>query len=205
MGLFRVVSIDWGSRFKALEDLLTNAAPILDALGFFMRSRAEAAFHDQGRPGGAWPERAVPNIPGIIHDFHGGLAKPKAKRFESRPAVIDTNDLSRSIRHQLVAADAVEIGVHGPAQAYADIQQFGGDTETLTVTQAFQDWLYAWIQTREGSAWRHQLGWLLNGKFTGQTLPWTVRARPFLVVLPEDVDDFAELTGVHIVDAMAAA
>jgi phage gpG-like protein len=197
--VFRIVSIDWGSRFKSLADTIQNPVDTLGSIGAFFQAKAQQSFKAQGRPGGTWAPRAVPNIPGILHDFHDGSAKPKARRFQDRPAVKDSGLLQKSIRYQVTSRTTVEIGVHGPAQAYADIQQFGGETQTKPVTREFQEWLYRWLKSKAGTPWKSALGWLLNKKYTGDPLTWNVTARPFLTVIADDVTDLEDMIGVKIV------
>lgn len=196
----RVVSIDWGSRFTALLETASNPHRALKRVGVFFASKARQAFSSQGRPPESWPERAVPNVPGILQDFHGGGAKPKSRRFDARPAVRDTGLLQRSIKDEMTGPLEVVVGVSGDAHEYADKQQFGGESETLPVTEEFQEWLWTWLRSSEGSKWKKDLGYLLNRKFTGETLTWNVRPRPFLVILEQDLDDVAELAEIEIIN-----
>lgn len=202
--MLRIKRIDWGSRFAALEWTLAHPVRALKQIGAILASRAKAGMKDQGRPKGSWPERAVPNVPGILRDFHRGLSAPRPHRFESRPAVFDRGDLFRQIAWALKSDTVVEVGVAGSAQAYVDKQHFGGESETDPNTPAFKAWLWKWLKTAKGSTWKARLGYLLNKARLGPEA-WTVRARPIFVITPEDVADIVEMTGAEIVAEVNAA
>lgn len=195
--MFRIASIDWGSRFQALGDALKSPRRALTQIGAIMSGRSRAAFKDQGRPAGTWAARAVPNVPGILRDFHSGSPEPKQRRFDARPAVVDEGTLARAVTFEIVNDKRVEVGVHGPAGAYVDKQHFGGESATEPNTPEFKAWLWRWLKG-PGQEWKSALGYLLNKNRLGPET-WNVRARPIFVLLPQDVVDIAEMTGVEIV------
>lgn len=197
--MFRIGRIDWGSRFEALERVVGAPRRALNQIGAIMAQRSRTGFDDQGRDQ-RWPERAVPNIPGILRDYHMGKSKPPARRFQSRPALKDEGTLEKAVNFQ-VYEKRVEIGVHGPAKEYVDIHQFGGETETEPVTPGFKKWLTRWLNTSDGRPWTRPLVWLLYDSVEGP-IQWNVMARPIFVLTPQDVADVAEMTGVEIVNEM---
>lgn len=201
--MLRVLSVDWGSRFLAFKDAVKKPLRALNQMGAILKGRTKAGFQDQGRPAGSWPERAVPNVPGILQDHHEGADAPKSRRFDPRPALIDRGLMRDGVNHQVIGGTRLEVGMSGPAQEYVDKHQFGDpENETLPNTPEFKEWLWRWLQTSEGEPWKGRLGYLLNKARLGPE-KWAIRARPIFVLTPEDVTDIAELTGVEIVNAAA--
>ncbi len=115
------VSIDEGDRIRLIKEALADPRPPLIRIGAMLTTRSQDAFTDQGREE-EWPERITPNIPGILSDLERG-ATPPARRFQPRPAAIDTGRLRNSITWHLIENAAVEVGTNLP---YASLIQFGG-------------------------------------------------------------------------------
>ncbi len=99
----------------------------MDRIGKYLREKARSRFRDQSFAGEEWDERAVPNIAGIISDFQergrtpGGIPK---RRFDPRPALIDTGELRKSIDYR-VEDDGTTVTV-GTNLPYAQKMQEGG-------------------------------------------------------------------------------
>ena len=195
MPRIRIKSFRRGSRLEAVRAHAQSPRALLKAAGAVVEAGADEAFRDQGRPPGSWPERMVPNIAGIIVDLSGPSEAPKARRFEGRPAVHDTNRLSQDISTDVTGPRTAETGSGLP---YSGTQNYGGESETLPMTPKFQRKLWRWLKTPAGEPWKGELGWMLNKKFTNQTITINVQARPFLEVTPEDVDEMAENLGAII-------
>lgn len=102
----------------------------LDRIGVYLRERARSRFQDQSFGGDEWAERSVPNIAGIISDFQDRGRSPSAiplRRFEARPALIDTGTLRKSIDYRVEDDGAtVTVGTNLP---YARKMQEGGRSD----------------------------------------------------------------------------
>jgi phage gpG-like protein len=122
------VSVDEGERIRLIKEAFADPRVPLMRIGAMMTTRCQDAFEDQGREE-EWPERITPNIPGILSDLERGVGVP-ARRFQPRPAVVDTGRLRNSITWRLVEGAAVEIGTNVP---YAALQQWGGEV-TIPIT-----------------------------------------------------------------------
>jgi len=191
--------------------LARHPEPLLRSIGAYVVGTAQRAFREQGRPAGSWRPRGVPNIAGILRDFHDGRPEPVADRFRARPALIDSRDLRNSIASE-VSGNAVIVGSNLP---YAPLHQFGAENvETDPITEEFQTWLAAFLTRQVGRVKRaagsegadlvrsqlnKDLGWLLNPNLVGETLEINIPARPFLDVLPEDEAHIRE----HAADVFA--
>lgn len=97
---------------------------LLGAIGVEMQNASRKRFETQEGPdGGRWPERSVPNIPGVIRDLERG-PHIQPKRFDGRPALIDTGALRNSIQYEIKDNDTVAVK---STSAYAELHQQGGE------------------------------------------------------------------------------
>ena len=156
-----------------------NLEPLARAVGLLLVGKSQAAFRQQGRPAGSWAARGVPNRIGVLMGLKAGRVPPE-RRFEPRPAAIDTGALRQSIS-STVSGSTVRVGTN---LAYAgDVQR--GSTKTITVDsgtrKALADWLRTLTGARKQEA-RRAFGFLFR---TG-SLTVTVPPRPFLVLTDED-------------------
>ena len=190
---------------ERVRRLARNPDPMLKAIGAYLVAKAGDAFEQRGRPQGSWQPRAVPNIAGVIRDFHDGLSEPKPERFRGEPLLQDTGDLKRSIASK-VEGNAIVVGSN---LDYAPKHQFGEDgVPTDVITEEFQRWLEEWMMKQErrirsqfgseaGDLVRQNLtqdlGWLSSPFLTGEPLEIDIPARPFLDVLPEDERNIQEI------------
>ena len=90
----RDVSIDFGSRFGDLERKVKDLGPQLNTTGELLVKQSVKSFKDQRKEGGKkWQARGgsgkVKNIAGLLEDFRVA-SKPKSRRFDARPAAVDT-------------------------------------------------------------------------------------------------------------------
>lgn len=221
-----------GGRYRALKTAL-GARPfsgppagqvtpriLLAQVGAFVKSKAQAAFRDQKRGNVSWPERGVPNVFGIIADLKAGK-RPPARRFESRPAGVDSGFTRKMIAYRVTSDSDVEIGVTSKG---AHLLQKGGESESEVIDQTVRDGLYKFLYGSKSKAIKYErryknpdsgkveiygmnllrvaakraLGFLFNKKFFGKRLTMKVPARPFLMVTADDQRDLVRLIGVRV-------
>lgn len=145
-------SFDPGPRLRALAELLERPRGILEAIGGFIVKESGKAFREQRLGNFPWKPRVNPNWPALLRDAEKGAAKPPQRRFQERPALMDTGLLARSIAHRVVSNTDVEVGVAGVAKAYGDKHQVGGEVETAIVTKAIQHRIWLWIKAARKAA-----------------------------------------------------
>lgn len=162
---------------KILVDKLRKTRGVLEAVGALMQGRVLQAFRRQRRGKQVWAARMVPNVPGIVRDLNAG-SFPKSRRFEPRPAVVDTGVLRNSIISR-VAGNGRSVTV-GTSVPYAATQNEGGESE-VTLTAGGRRQLTLWLR-RDESARELGLGWL----FSKPTFTIRVRERRFLDIDPDD-------------------
>jgi phage gpG-like protein len=161
-----------------LRGRLQNPEALLKRFGALMVRESSQAFQAQEFDRRRWPERypnhgsPVVNIAGILSDFNRGKSPP-SRRFADRPALVDTNELRRSLTYRVnPAGRAVEVGSWLDR---ASRHQEGG-TSTQAVSDDAKANLAAFLRTRRGKPYRKKLGFL----FHRETLTTTVHARPFV-------------------------
>lgn len=157
-------------------DRLRNLGPLANAVGLYMVGKAQGAFREQGRPSNAWPGRAPVNRIGILLDLQQGR-KPPERRFESRPAAIDTGRLRQSIAYR-VQDNSVVVGSNLPYAS--DVQR--GSSKTIPVDRRA---LAAWLRGLSGAR-KDQMRRAFGPLFASGSLTVKVPPRPFLVVTDED-------------------
>lgn len=179
-----------------VEALLRDPSPVLFALGEAAVSFSVRAFDDQAFAGDPWPERypnqdsgEMVNVAGVLADLNAGLTSIPPRRFEDRPALVDTGALRDSINWRRVDQDAVEVGSTLP---YADTHNRGGESRQ-PVTPGARKLLARFLRRNKRSRpWlRERLGFLFGIK----ELVTRVNARPFVGVtdeLLETLEDIVE-------------
>lgn len=211
---------DEGARYRALKTaagLVPFGGPAgtsgglagtMKQVGALMKARAQKAFVDQRRGAAEWPARGVPNVMGIIADLHAGRVPP-ARRFEARPAGVDTGQLRASIAFRQVARDAIEVGSVLP---YAGIVNWGGTSKSPVIDDTILSGLYRFLYGSKSKGIRRgakgagldvsrksakkALGWLFGQK--GKSIEVEVPPRPFVTLEPQDVRDIVQLVGVSV-------
>lgn len=178
----------WG---KALE----NPQRALKQIGVLMVAESQRSFREQKHGKDTWKARSDVNVYGIIADFAKG-STPPARRFERRPALKDTGRLSNSIAFKVNGRASVEVGTN---LDYAGVHQFGGTVESETITKSVQRALNTWLKPKDKGL-KSRLGFLLNKKYTGETLKGEVPARPFVGITKDTIEDVREVVGVEIME-----
>jgi phage gpG-like protein len=187
-------TFDKGAKIARWERALENPIATLKAIGSLMTAESQRAFVDQRFGDEAWQPRRVPNVLGIIADFHAGKSEPPQRRFEDRPALANTGRLRSSIAFRVVGTDTVVVGSNLP---YASVHQHGGRVESETMTESVRELLARWLRGK-GARWRERLGWLLNRKLLGQRLESTVPARRFVGITDKTIEGVREAVAVTI-------
>jgi len=98
-----------GAKMERFEKGLENPKAALTAIGVMMVAESQDAFQQQRHGSVEWPARSNPNVYGILADFAAGKSAPPARRFQDRPALIDTGRLRSSIAFR-VSGKSVTVG-----------------------------------------------------------------------------------------------
>jgi len=184
-----------GARVEGWERNLDNPQRALKQVGILLVAAAQEAFADQAHGPTKWKPRAVPNVYGILADIDAGKTPP-GRRFEDRPALVDTGRLRSSISFRLVSAKVVEVGSNLP---YADRLNRGGDIESVKITEQVQSDLAEWLKTKSAQI-RDSLDWLLSKSRTDTKLEGKVEARPFIGLNRQIRKDILQVVGVSILE-----
>lgn len=155
-------------------------------IGRLAKERARTAFEAQARGGVAWPARAVPNVMGILRDAETS-STPKGRRFDARPAAIDTGSLRNSIQVSVTGPSSIEVG---SALPYASIVQRGG-ASTIQVTQTMRENVKRMVRRDPRVAASPRLRGVANG--TTSAITAQVPPRPFLTVTEQDRKDYRSI------------
>jgi len=163
------VDVDLGGVLTRIAGAIRNPRAAVYALGLMVVGRAQKAFQEQKRGAVNWAPRASPNIIGILADLNRG-ANPPGRRFQPRPAGMDTGNLMASLDARrgaltALASDTVEVGTMAPG---ASLIQFGGES-TQPVTADTKIALDAWLTKRGDPELRGLLAWLLAPDVTEYT------------------------------------
>lgn len=173
-----------GSRVEILGKNLKNPVALLKKIGILMVAKTQRAFSEQKRGQFSWPERWTPNMPSVLRDLASG-PNIKARRFDGRPALVDTGRLRGSISYRQTGKQSIEFGTNVP---YARLQQEGG-SQSIPITKQIRRNLSLYLKrNRDRSS---ELGWLftLSGGGKREALEFTVRARPFVLVDQKDLKE----------------
>ncbi len=156
-------------------------------IGALLVIRAQTAFDEQKRGDFEWPERGVPNVAGIVEDCERG-GSIKERRFQERPAGIDTGRLRSSVAWEIVDESSVRVGVN---LDYGSLIQFGGLVE-IDVTQNTIDCILAYAKDHPERFDKTLRALVKKGP---HTFTINVPARPFIAVTDDDLDDIRSIAG----------
>ncbi len=169
-----------------VKERLGDLRPLLTEIGVTLAAKSQESFKKQGYGRSKWPGRMVPNVPGIVGDLNRNMSPPK-RRFQPRPALVDTGKLRQSISFQVGAADVV-IGTN---LDYASQQQMGGLVKVRLLKssrKALADLL------RKRPDLRSQLGWL----FSKPQFEVKIRPRQFIGYDADDQKAVKDLVEKHL-------
>lgn len=167
-----------GSIMRVAAALAQDATPALNALGAYFTAQSQAAFRNQRLGNKVWPPRMIPNVPGIVGDLNRG-GQPKARRFQGRPALVDTGMLRRSITWRVQGSSSVVVGTNLP---YANVHQVGGVTRATVLEPIGKATLREVLSKRPDLG---DLGYLFSKPVVVRRVP----ARPFLGLQPGDREE----------------
>ena len=194
-------TFDEGDKVRRWKRNLDNPSAALKQIGALMVAESQRAFKLQQFGEEGWEPRGVPNVFGIISDFHQGTPEPPQRRFEKRPALKDKGGLAASIAFKLLGTKVVEVG---SKKDYAGKLHKGGQVESEEITEQVQDLLGRWLKGK-GSEHKERLGRLLNKRYLGETLKMEVPERPIVGVTKQTHADVREAVGVRIFEIRTGA
>lgn len=187
----------------ATEANLNNPSKVLLLVGEIMRSRIQNAFAEQSRGSHNWSGRGVPNIMGIIEDLEKS-PNVKERRFDARPALLDTGNLIKSFgkgapNMALTGKYIIEVGTPVP---YAPKLNVGGTSEK-DISKTVKKNLTIYLRKIRRKAKKSDnniikermidrsksLGWL----FSRDKVEVHIIARPFAIITSQDMKDIVKL------------
>lgn len=195
--------VEIGAVLLRIAETVRRPQPMLRALGLMVVGRAQRAFGDQKRGSFAWAPRATPNILGILADLNRDKTPP-ARRFQARPAGVDTGNLMQSLTPgrastvKPVAKDTVDVGTVAPG---ADLIQYGGEA-FQPVTAKTKENLRRWLQRKNDPELSKFLKFLLRKDVDGYGVD--VPARPYLLVTDQDAVDMKAAVVTYFTTGKAA-
>jgi phage gpG-like protein len=182
--------LDEGDALRVLSKVAGgDATAALTKVGALLVASSQRAFRDQAFNGVMWPPRLVPNIPGIVSDLNRGVTPP-ARRFQERPALVDTGNLRRSITFNVDSPTSVVVGTSVP---YASVHQTGGQT-VVQVNDQGRAGLAKLLGTARGRQFQAQLGAALNSEAIFRNVP----SRPFVGLQKTDAAKIEQILGQSI-------
>jgi len=201
---------------RILKGRLLKPDEVLKKIGALALADAQKAFDDQALGSEAWPERypnqsrGKVNVAGIVADFIAGKRNPPGRRFEARPAGIDSGMLRRSLTPSKALTLDGNAVVVGSTQPNASIVQWGGETEqpiSKSVKALLADYLRGSRRRIKRAkkvsqpltmkdAMIQRLGFLFQLK----SLKTKVAARPYLGLTPELAEKITILVEAEITE-----
>jgi phage gpG-like protein len=174
-----------------LSKNIKNFKRISRKIEIYLQSQFILAFQKQGR-GTKWESRMTPNIPGIIRDLSSGQ-NIKKRRFDPRPALMDTGRLKNSGATRTVG-NKIYWGSNLP---YSGLHQWGGKSE---IESKIPDKLNEPIIKRNLKMLEKK-GHKAIVTMLSKKRKWTfkVHARPFLELLDDDYEAIKEIIKEEVI------
>lgn len=196
---------------KRMQAVLRNPERILNQIGIKLLADAQKAFRNEEFDGEKWPARypgqkpPYVNIAGLIADFIAGKTKPPARRFQNRPAGVDTKQTKNSLTvGRAISVDPLSVTVSSNTDGA--IAMSTGGTTVQQITKQVKERLAAWMRTAKRRIKRRQgdnrpirdedsaaarLGWL----FSKKSLVTKSAVRPFLGLSRKSAAEIVRITG----------
>lgn len=186
-----------GGKLNRIKAALDDPKRALKQIGILGVAESQGAFRSQRFGANTWPTRGVPNVFGIIADFAAGRTAPPNRRFDPRPALIDTGGLRGSLAYRPVGQTTVEWGT---VKTYAAVHQTGGPIESEVLDADTQARIARWLR-RQPELRQRQLGFLTLPSLKGTRIQGRVPARPFVGITETTRKNVDRAVGVHIFEA----
>lgn len=153
---------------EQLDAFLDDPSGVLAAVGQQAVSYFQDAFRKQAFGSVRWlpryPGAAAPklNVAGAISDFAAGRPAPIGRRFDERPAGVDTGTLRNTIAYRVVSTRGDKAVVEaGSTVEYADTFNRGGQTRQ-PITSAVKQGISSFIGSKAGAPFAPKLAPLLK-------------------------------------------
>lgn len=196
-----MASLDDLRRFVGGAGVPGDMTPILKAVGEAAVSHSQAAFEEQEFDGKEWPERYPNqmdpkiNVAGSLLDLNKG-GEINARRFNDRPAGVDSGEGWQSIAWQQTGFDSLEVG--SPFD-YMSRLNFGGESEPIPIGPEAREGFADLVKQNRGYA--QHVGWMLaRRKLANDEKVWAfdeytanVAPRPFIGTSKQFEKDMAEI------------
>lgn len=134
-----------------IQTLLQRPERVLKQIGAVVLADAQKAFRDQAlgeiRWAARYPRQSSPhvNIAGIVADFTAGRKNPPPRRFDNRPAGIDTGLTLRSLSpSKSISTSGYVVTIKSSSPNAAKINS--GGTSRQTITKVVKDLLNTWMK-----------------------------------------------------------
>lgn len=181
---------DEGDKVRRWIRDLDKPERALKQIGVLMVAESQASFKRQTFGRKKWDARAPINVYGLIADF--SLPKtPPGRRFDDRPALMDTGQMRATLDYDFLGAKEIEVGSN---LGHSGVLNFGGPIESKPITETVQRRISRWLKTQTDTI-RTKLSWLTSPEMTGKTLKGEVAPRPFVGLSDQTVLDIIEVLG----------
>jgi phage gpG-like protein len=186
-------------QFQVVGERVSNLRPVLTRIGATMLSASQMAFQEQKYGGENWPARYESNWRGI--NVAGALSdllrdRPiKARRFDQRPALVDTGNLRNSLTFAIKSDTAVEVGT---VVKYAATHQFGMESVQPVTEVARKRLVKEYRRFKKMGGGKFKAIKTLGFLHSVDTLRTQIAARPFVGLYPDLKRDIVDLVEDYI-------
>lgn len=166
---------------------LEDPRPALRRIGALMLAESQRSFRDQSYGGERWParyegqEEPFINVAGALSDVVRGRTI-RDRRFDRRPALIDTGTLRGSLTFALRGDKAVSVGSTVP---YASKHLFGLASSQAVTNVARRTLVKEYRRFKRGGGERFEAFKKLGFLHTVRTLETNIQQRPFIGLFPD--------------------
>ena len=170
-----------------LRSRLEDPRPALRRIGALMLAESQKSFLDQRYGPEQWPERyegqpdPFVNVAGALSDLNRDR-QIKGRRFDRRPALVDTAALKGSLSFDLRGKNAVRVGSTIP---YAAKQVFGLNSRQSVTGTARKRLTKEYRRFKKQGGSRFEAIKKLGFLHTVSQLDTSIQARPFIGIFPD--------------------
>lgn len=165
---------------------LEDPRPALRRIGALMLAESQRSFQDQAYGGERWPARyegqpePFINVAGALEDVKRGR-QIRDRRFDRRPALVDTGTLRGSLTFRLRGARSVSVGSTVP---YASQHLFGLQSTQAVTNVARRTLVREYRRFKRGGGERFEAFKKLGFLHTVRQLETNIQRRPFVGIFP---------------------